>query len=141
MTRPPNPYRRLPAGPCARAGGRGERGAVGSVQLVVVLPLLMGLFMAGMQAAMYYYGRTAAISIAQAGAAAAAAEHGTITDCQQVAANLQASIGDALTEVQITCQRTATRARTTVSGQVLSVFPGWQTTVVQQAEAPIERPT
>lgn len=141
MTRPPNPNRRQPAGRRARAGGRGERGAVGSVQLVVVLPLLMGLFMAAMQAAMYYYGRTAAISIAQTGAAAAAAEHGTIADCEQAAANLQASIGDALTQVQITCQRTATRARSTVSGQVLSVFPGWQTTVVQQAEAPIEKPT
>ena len=41
---------------------RGERGAVGSVQLVVVMPLLMGLFLAAMQAAMYYYGGSAAIT-------------------------------------------------------------------------------
>lgn len=141
MTRQPHPSRRLHAGRCDRAHRRGERGAVGSVQLVVVLPLLMGLFMAAMQAAMYYYGRTAAISIAQTGATAAAAEHGTIADCEQAAANLQASIGDALTDVQISCQRTPTRARVTVSGQALSVFPGWRSHIVQQAEAPVERPT
>jgi Flp pilus assembly protein TadG len=141
MTRQLHLRRRLLAGRPARAYWRGERGAVGSVQLVVVLPLLMGLFMAAMQAAMFYYGRTAAISIAQTGATAAAAEHGTIADCEQAAASLRASIGDALTEVQISCQRTATRARVTVSGQALSVFPGWRSTVVQQAEAPVERPT
>ena len=120
---------------------RGERGAVGSVQLVVVMPLLMGLFLAAMQAAMYYYGRSAAISIAQTGAAAAAAEHGTLADCQHAAATLQTAVGDAITEVQITCTRTATRASATVIGQALSVFPGWRSTVVQQAEAPVERPT
>ncbi len=141
MTRQPHLSRRLHAGRCDRAHRRGERGAVGSVQLVVVLPLLMGLFMAAMQAAMYYYGRTAAISIAQTGVAAAAAEHGTIADCEQAAATLQASIGDALTDVQVSCYLTATRARVTVSGQALSVFPGWRSTVVQQAEAPVERPT
>lgn len=124
-----------------RLARRGERGAVGAVQLVVVLPLLMGLFLAAMQAAMFYYGRTAAISIAQTGAAAAAAEHGTIADCQAAAAALQAEIGDAITEVQISCRRTATRATVTVTGQALSVFPGWRSTVTQQAEAPVERPT
>jgi Flp pilus assembly protein TadG len=121
--------------------GRGERGAAGSVQLVIIMPLLMGLFLAAMQAAMYYYGRSAAISIAQTGAAAAAAEHGTPADCRAAAATLQAAVGDAITDVQITCTRTATRASATVTGQALSVFPGWRSTVVQQAEAPVERPT
>jgi Flp pilus assembly protein TadG len=121
--------------------GRGERGAAGSVQLVIIMPLLMGLFLAAMQAAMYYYGRSAAISIAQTGAAAAAAEHGTPADCQAAAATLQAAVGDAITDVQITCTRTATRASATVTGQALSVFPGWRGTVVQQVEAPVERPT
>jgi hypothetical protein len=105
------------------------------------MPLLMGLFLAAMQAAMYYYGRSAAISIAQTGAAAAAAEHGTPADCRAAAATLQEAVGDAITEVQITCTRTATRASATVSGQALSVFPGWRSPVVQQAEAPVERPT
>lgn len=119
----------------------GQRGAIGSAQLVIVMPLLMGLFLAAMQAAMYYYGRSAAISIAQTGAAAAAAEHGTTADCQTAAATLKAAVGDAITNVQITCTRTATRASATVTGQALSVFPGWHSPVVQQAEAPVERPT
>ena len=119
----------------------GPRGAIGSAQLVIVMPLLMGLFLAAMQAAMYYYGRSAAISIAQTGAAAAAAEHGTPADCQTAAATRKAAVGDAITDVQITCTRTATRASATVTGQALSVFPGWRSTVVQQAEAPVERPT
>lgn len=127
---------------CARRGtARGERGAVGSVQLVVVVPLLMGFFLAGMQAALFYYGRTAAISIAQTGAAAAAADGGTVADCRQAAAELQARIGDALTEVTITCQRGATRATTKVTGLALSVLPGWRSQVVQQAEAPLEKVT
>ncbi len=120
---------------------RDQRGAIGSAQLVIVMPLLMGLFLAAMQAAMYYYGRSAAISIAQTGAAAAAAEHGTVADCQSAAATLQAAVGDAITNVQITCTRTAARASATVTGQALSVFPGWHSPVVQQAEAPVERPT
>ena len=120
---------------------RGERGAVGSVQMIVLMPLLIGLFLAAMQAALYYYGRSAAISIAQTGAAAAAAEHGTTADCQAAAATLQAAIGDAITDVHVSCQRTATRATTIVTGQALSVFPGWQNPVSQRAAAPVERPT
>jgi hypothetical protein len=123
------------------ATARGERGAIGSVQLVVVVPLLMGFFLAGMQAALFYYGRTAAISIAQTGAAAAAADGGTVAGCRQAAAELQARIGDALTEVTITCQRGATRASSTVTGLTLSVLPGWRSQVVQQAEAPVEKVT
>lgn len=120
---------------------RGERGAVGSIQLVVVMPLLMGFFLAGMQAALFYYGRTAAISIAQTGAAAAAADGGSGADCRQAAAELQARIGDALTEVTITCRRGATKATSTVTGLALSVFPGWRSEVVQQSEAPLEQVT
>lgn len=136
--RPPLHGRALGA---RHATGRGERGAIGSVQLVVVVPLLMGFFLAGMQAALFYYGRTAAISIAQTGAAAAAADGGTVAGCRQAAAELQARIGDALTEVTITCQRGATRASSTVTGLTLSVLPGWRSQVVQQAEAPLEKVT
>jgi hypothetical protein len=120
---------------------RGERGAIGSVQLVVLMPLLMAFFLAAVQAAMFYYGRTAAISIAQTGAAAAAAEHGSLAACRQAAADLQAKLGDALTEVKISCSRTATRATATVTGQPLNVLPGWHSVIVQRAEAPVERLT
>ncbi|MBN9103582.1 MAG: pilus assembly protein [Propionibacteriaceae bacterium] len=111
------------------------------MQLVVVMPLLMGFFLAGMQAALYYYGRTAAISIAQTGATAAAADGGSVAHCRQAAAELQARIGDALTDVTITCQRSGTKATSTVTGLTLSVFPGWRSEVVQQAEAPVEEVT
>lgn len=114
---------------------------MGSVQLVVVMPLLMGFFLAGMQAALFYYGRTAAISIAQTGAAAAAADGGSVADCRQATAELQDRIGDALTEVTITCRRGTTEASSTVTGLALSVFPGWRSEVVQQAEAPLEQVT
>ena len=119
----------------------GERGAIGSVQAVVVLPLVMLFFMGAVESALFYYGRAAAISIAHTGAVAAATEHGTESACESAAAELAARIGDALSGLQISCQRTATTATATVTGDVLSVVPGWRATVTQSADVPVERLT
>lgn len=118
-----------------------ERGALGSVQAVVVLPLVMACFLATVEAALYFYGRSAAVAIAHTGAVAAATENGNPSACEAAAADLAARIGDALQDVRVSCRLTATTAATTVTGEILSLVPGWQPAITQTAEVPVERIT
>lgn len=117
-----------------------ERGSV-SAQLVVLLPLMMLIVWIAMSAAMFYYGRTAALSSAQSGAVAGAAENGTNADCHAAAIDLLGRVGDALQNATVTCTRTATTVTATVTGTTLSLVPGWSPTVSQTATAPVERIT
>ena len=108
---------------CSRARPlRGERGSA-SVQMVVIMPLLFGIAFTGLQAGLYFYGRSAALSAATTGARAGAIEDGTAGDCRQAAAALIASLGDVLTNARIDCVRTATAVTVRVSG---SWRPGWR---------------
>jgi Flp pilus assembly protein TadG len=117
-----------------------ERGSV-TVQMVLAWPLLMLVLFGGMGAAMFAYGRTAALSAAQSGAVAFAAENGTQSDCELAALDLAHRIGDALSNPRVKCVRGANFVTVTVSGQVLSLVPGWQPSVEQTAQAPVERAT
>jgi len=119
---------------------RGERGSV-SVQVVVIMPMLFGIAFTGLQAGLYFYGRSGALSAASTGARAAAAEHGTLGDCQQAAAAFLTSLGDVLTQPRIACARTATTVSVEVSGDTLSVIPGWTPQVTQRAVQQTERVT
>lgn len=120
--------------------GRDERGSA-SVQLVMILPVMLSLVWAAVGAAMFFYGRAAAIAAAQAGATAAAAEGGTVQQCHTAAAALAGKVGDAIRDISITCNRSPTTATVTVSGTTLSLLPGWSPTVTQTAIAPVERLT
>ena len=91
-----------------------------TVQLVVLMPALFALMFAGVQAAMFYHGRTVAIAAAQEGARAAAAQNGTIGAGEAAASAFVAAAG---------------------GDGVLSVIPGWTPTVTQSASAPVERLT
>lgn len=117
-----------------------ERGSV-SVQMVLAWPLLMLILFGGMGAAMYAYGRTTALSAAQSGAAVYAAENGTQNDCELAALDLAHRVGDALEDPQVVCSRTGDYVTVTMSGRVLSLVPGWQPSVTQAAQAPVERAT
>jgi Flp pilus assembly protein TadG len=109
--------------------------------MVVIMPLLFGIAFTGLQAGLFFYGRSAAMSAATTGARAAAADGGTAADCQQAAAAFIASLGDVLNTASIDCRRTATTVTVRVSGTTLSVIPGWQPLVEQQAVQPVERIT
>ena len=119
---------------------RDERGAV-SIQMVVLMPVLFAIAFTGLQAGLYFYGRSAALATATTGARAAAAEHGTNADCQAAARAFITSLGDVLTSPEISCTRTATRVQVQVSGITLSVIPGWQLRVEQSTNLPVERVT
>lgn len=119
---------------------RSERG-VASVQMAFIFPLLLGVLWAAMSAALYVYGRAAALNAAATGAAAAAARNGSVGECEAAAHRLLSTVGDALTQVSVTCTRTATTATATVRGISLSLVPGWSPTATQSASAPVERVT
>ena len=114
-----------------------------TVQLVVLMPALFALMFAGVQAAMFYHGRTVAIAAAQEGARAAAAQNGTIGAGEAAASAFVAAAGGegVLRAVTVSSSRSATTATTVVTGSILSVIPGWTPTVTQSASAPVERLT
>ena len=104
------------------------------MQLVILMPVLFLMLFAGMQAALMYQGRTAAIAAAQEGARAAAAQNGTAHDGHAAATAFLAQVGeDTLRGATITADRTATTATVHVVGSTLSVVPGWTPTITQSA--------
>ena len=120
--------------------GQGERGAA-TVEVVLLFPAMILMVWIALGAGMYHWGRTAALNAAQTGAAAAAAEDGTVADCEQAARDMAATVGDALSSLRISCTLTATTATATVSGSVLSLVPGWTPSLTQTATVPVERLT
>jgi hypothetical protein len=105
----------------------------------MLLPVLFTFVWVAMGAAMYHFGSTAAQAAAQTAASAAAVEGGTTKACQQSAARFIATLGDAISDVTVTCQRTATTATATVTGTTLSLMPGWAPTVTQTVTVAVER--
>ncbi|MBD3784483.1 MAG: pilus assembly protein [Micrococcales bacterium] len=113
-----------------------------SVEMVLLMPALFAVMFLGMQAALVYHARTLAIASAQEGARAAGAETGTRTAGVAAAQSyLAESAGDALTGAAVTGHRSATAATVTVTGQALSVIPGWRPRITQSASVPVERIT
>lgn len=119
---------------------RDERGSA-TVEMLMVMPVLMVILFAALQGGLYYYGRSAALAIANTGVRAAAVENGTTADCQAAAEAMGAKVGDALTGVTIRCTRSATDAAVTVSGTTLSVVPLVLPHTRQSVSLPVERVT
>lgn len=109
--------------------------------MVVLMPLLFTIAFTGLQAGLYYYGRSAAQAVANTGARAAAAEGASSGSCEQAAAALLADLGDVLTHPSVACTRTATTVTVRVSGRTLSVLPGWDPRVEESAHFSVERIT
>lgn len=119
---------------------RSERGSV-SVQMVVLMPLMFTIAFTGLQAGLYYYGRSAALAVATTGARAAAAEGAPSGSCEAATAAMLAGLGDVLMAPTVTCARTATTVTVRVTGSTLSVIPGWDPRVEQVAHLDRERVT
>ncbi|MEJ7832477.1 MAG: TadE/TadG family type IV pilus assembly protein [Nocardioides sp.] len=121
---------------------RDERGS-STIQLVVLLPVMFSVMFLGMQAALYFHARQVAIAAAQEGARDAGSENGTRESGESTARDFIGSAGgsDVLTGTQVSGSRNATTATVTVTGQSLSVIPGWKVTVTQSATVPVERLT
>jgi hypothetical protein len=112
-----------------------------SVALTMLLPVLFTFVWVAMGAAMYHFGATSAQAAAQTAASAAAVEGGTTNACEQAAARFIATLGDALSDVTVTCGRTATTATATIHASTLSLVPGWSPTVTQTVAVAVEKVT
>jgi len=128
--------------PATSSRRRDERGSV-SIQLVILLPALFAVMFLGMQAALFYHARSVAIAAAEEGARAASAESGTQSDGVAAADAFVSDAGgdDVLSGVSVTADRTATTVTVTVTGNSLSVIPGWTPRIEQSASLPTERIT
>lgn len=117
-----------------------ERGSA-SVQMLMLMPAIVGLMFTTLQGGLYYYGRSAALAIANTGVRAAAAENGSVGACYAAAEDMRTKVGDALTDAVIRCSRTVTDASVTVSGKTLSVVPFTLPATKQTVSLPVERIT
>lgn len=119
-----------------------DRGSA-AVQAVMILPLMITLLFVGMQAALFYWGRTVAIVAAEEGARVAALEDGSTSEGIANARSFVTGDGgsDVLEDVSVTGARSPTQATVTVSGVVLSVIPGWSPQITHTASFPVERLT
>ena len=65
-----------------------------TLQIVILMPIMFLILFTGMQAALMYQARTAAIAAAQEGARAAAAQDGTAEHGRAAAQDLLSATGD-----------------------------------------------
>ena len=120
----------------------GEHGSA-SIQLVILLPALFAVMFLGMQAALFYHARTVAIAAAHQGAKAAGGENGSASAGVSAAAAFIAEAGgdNVLPGASASAERTPTTVTVTITGNSLSVIPGWTPAIVQSASLPVERLT
>ncbi|WP_332836211.1 TadE/TadG family type IV pilus assembly protein [Propioniciclava soli] len=111
------------------------------MQMLMLMPAILALMFATLQGGLYYYGRSAALAIANTGVRAAAAESGTTAACYAAAQAMAAKVGDALTGVTVSCSRSTTDATVTVQGTTLSVIPLVLPSTHQSVNLPVERIT
>lgn len=118
-----------------------DRG-MATIQMVLLMPALLAVIFAGMQAALWYHARAIATAAAQEGARAAGAQHGSAGAGSAEATAFLADAGqDAISRTAVRSSRDGTNATVTVTGASMSVIPGWRITVRQSATVPVERIT
>lgn len=120
---------------------RSSRGSV-AIEMVILLPVALALLFLVVQGAIYYQARAAAMSSAQHGATSAAAYQATddmgrtraLEFVDQVSGNgvLDGATVDVVRDTQ------AGTVTVTVTGQTLSVVPGWDPEVSQSSTRSIE---
>lgn len=123
-----------------RLGPR-DRGS-SSVEVVVLLPVVLLLVFAMVQAFLYFHARSVALSAAEEGARVAAAENSTAGAGIAAATSFVTAAGeDVVLNLTVTGSRSATTATVTVTGHAQDLVPFFDLPVVQSASFPIERIT
>lgn len=118
---------------------RDERGMSSSVQLSLLFPMIIGLFLLTLQWAMYAWGEATAKAAAE-DAARTAAVYGSSAAAGQAVA-LAAANNDSLADVTAQVQRGATTTTARVKGKALAVVPLFPTAIHATASVPTERIT
>ena len=113
-----------------------------AIQTAILLPLVLLLIIACIQATLWFAGRQVAVAAASEGARIAAAEDGTSTSGQAAAVQFAGTTGRGfLLTPQASVTRSQTTASVTVTGSTQSLIAGWELTITQTAAMPVERLT
>ena len=118
---------------------RNERGFSNSIQLTLIFPAVFLAILLALQWALHIWGTSVALAAAQDGARTASSYQASV-DAGIDAANAAITIS-AITDLQITGERTSTAASITVTGRALSVIPGWSPVITVTSSMPLERVT
>ncbi len=108
----------------ARRGRPGDRGSA-SIEFAITAVAVMAIMFAAIQAATYFWARSIAQGAAQEGAEAQRVYNAPPGVGQTRAAAFVASTGDGLTGTTITVTSDAEQVQVTVTGNCLSVIPGF----------------
>ncbi|ANZ13396.1 TadE/TadG family type IV pilus assembly protein [Streptomyces noursei] len=111
--------------------------------MAIVLPAIIVLTLAVVQAGLWFLARGIALTAAREGAAAARSYHATLGQGQERARSvLDRTAGDLLTGATVQAAGTGERVRIEVTGRALSLLPGVPgLQITQVATGPIERYT
>jgi Flp pilus assembly protein TadG len=126
-----------------RGNGAGDRGST-NIEMAILFPVFVLMILVGVQVAIIFQGRNAALAAAQQGAAAQAAYQAPAGAGEERAATYMTRMGDLLTDWDVTVTSVAeggdqpTAVRVTVSGTALGWF-GTHFRVSQTAYSPIQR--
>lgn len=120
----------------------GDRGSF-TLELAILFPTFLLLVLVIVQAALYFFARSIAMSAAQEGARTARLQGHQLTEGQLAATRFATDQGDGvLTNTSVsTTGSTPTQVSVAVTGRVLTVVPGLSLTIRQVAQAPRERYT
>lgn len=117
---------------------RDERG-VGAAEFVVVMPVVMGIFLLLVQWSVQLYNDRIVHAAAREAAVEAASWDGGESTARQTAREYLEESGSDLSNTDIKVNVGATEATVTVSGDVMTLLPGFSTRVSATAAAPRER--
>lgn len=135
MTSTPRRRRILRPGPRRR---RNERGA-GAVEFVLVMPVVMLMFLMLVQWSVQLYNDRIVHAAAREAAVDAASWDGTEAAGQQTARDYLSDTGSDLSNTAIRISTGATEVTATVSGEVMTLLPGFNPRVSATATVPRER--
>ena len=112
-----------------------------SIQMAIVFPFIIALTIAVVQASMWYYARSIALTAAREGVAADRLYHSAPADgAVRARQTVQRLAADDLRDTHVTWSVTSTRVRITVTGSVQSILPGVPGLhISQSASSPRER--
>lgn len=123
---------RRPRTPC------GERGAA-AIEFVIVAPVVVLIFLLALQWTVRMQAERALQAAAREGAVAVARYQGTEADGTTATTMYLDRLDPSVSNRSVRAARSSTTARVTVSGDVLSLFPGANIRISAVAEVPVER--
>jgi hypothetical protein len=118
--------------------GRCDRGSL-TVETVILLPAVIVLAMLALQVAMREHARDTARTAARQAIDQARVLDGTAGAGHSTAAQFLSQVGDGLRNPTVAVTRGAEEVTVIVTGDVLSLVPGWEPSVTVRLSAPVER--